>query len=62
MPREKRFTLNDENRREWVMNDEGLYNWYRSSRLPIQEFVRENRDELTEIILRVVNRPPSRGY
>lgn len=24
-------TLNDEDRRQWVLNDEGLYNWARQS-------------------------------
>lgn len=24
------FKLNDEERRQWILNDEGLYNWARS--------------------------------
>ena len=24
------ITLNDEDRRQWILNDEGLYNWARS--------------------------------
>lgn len=24
------FKLNDEDRRQWILNDEGLYNWARS--------------------------------
>lgn len=27
--------LNDEERRQWVLNDEGLYNWARSAGVPI---------------------------
>jgi len=27
--RQKRFTVNDEDRKEWVNNDEGLYRWWR---------------------------------
>jgi hypothetical protein len=27
--------LNDEERRLWVLNDEGLYNWARSEGVPI---------------------------
>ena len=27
--------LNDEERRQWILNDEGLYNWARSSRVPV---------------------------
>lgn len=54
----KPFTLNDADRREWVMNDEGLYQWWRSSRIGLSAFVRENRDELTRIILRALGRDP----
>lgn len=25
----KSITLNDEDRRQWILNDEGLYNWAR---------------------------------
>lgn len=27
--------LNDEDRRQWVLNDEGLYNWARSERVTL---------------------------
>jgi hypothetical protein len=27
--------LNDDERRQWVMNDEGLYNWARRAGVPI---------------------------
>lgn len=42
--------MNDNNRQEWVMNDEGLYCWFRNSRMPIRRFIRENREELTVFI------------
>lgn len=29
------FSLNDEDLRQWVLNDEGLYNWARSEGVPI---------------------------
>lgn len=44
---------NDEERRQWVSNDEGLYDWYRSSRLPMREFIKLNRAGLDEVIARV---------
>lgn len=50
--------MNDEERRLWVLNDEGLYNWWRSTKQPIRVFIRENRSELTECINRVLNRKP----
>lgn len=42
--------LNDEDRREWVQNDESLYIWWKRSALGLHRFVRENRAELTRLI------------
>ena len=41
---------NDEERRQWVDNDEGLYDSFRSSRLGMREFVRQNREFLDSVI------------
>jgi len=38
--------LNDDDREQWVMNDEALYNAYRRSRGSVRKFVRANRQEL----------------
>ena len=46
---------NDEERRLWVLNDEGLYKWQRSSGLDVRAFIRANRKELDEVIDNVVN-------
>ena len=35
--------MNDEERREWVRNDEGLYSWFRRSRMGLYAFVVANR-------------------
>jgi len=43
-------TINDEDRRLWVLNDEGLYNWWRGSGRPIRAFIRANREQLDEVI------------
>jgi len=45
-----KIRLNDGERKLWVMNDEGLYHWWRRSRRAITAFVRENRTELDEYI------------
>lgn len=50
--------MNDEERRQWVLNDEGLYNWYISSRMGLYKFIRENRDEIDRIINQVLNPKP----
>jgi hypothetical protein len=53
-------TLNDQDRAQWIDNDESLYNWWRTSRPRRSKaaFIREHRAELTEIILRAINREP----
>jgi hypothetical protein len=48
-------TLNDEERRIWILNDEGLYNWQRSSKLGMRQFIRQNRAESDQYILPVLN-------
>lgn len=35
---------------QWIDNDEGLYRWWRNSRLSKREFIRLNRSELVRII------------
>lgn len=51
----KRNTMNDEDRRQWINNDEGLYDWFRRSRLPLRRFIRENRAEIDAAIRPVVD-------
>ena len=40
---------------QWIDNDEGLYNWWKSSRQSKREFIRDNRAELEACINRVLN-------
>lgn len=44
--------MNDSERRLWVLNDQGLYSWWRNTRQGITTFIRENRKEITEAINR----------
>lgn len=46
--------MNDRERRLWVLNDEGLYNWHRSSRKPLNQFIRKNREEIDFVIRRAL--------
>jgi len=46
--------MNDNERADWIDNDEGLYCWWKQSRMPKREFIRENRAEITEIIENVL--------
>lgn len=50
----KRRTLNNAARRDWIMNDEGLYNWFRRSRQSMAAFIRDNRAEIDAAILPVL--------
>ena len=47
--------MNDNERELWVLNDEGLYNWFRSSHKPIRVFIKENRAEITQAINKALN-------
>lgn len=50
----------DDERRVWVLNDEGLYNWQQKSGLSMKEFLRQNRREIDEVIENVVgNKKPA---
>ncbi len=53
-------TMNDDDRAQWLDNDEGLYDWWRSSRQSKRAFIAANRAEITEAILNVTeNRKPA---
>jgi hypothetical protein len=42
--------MDDEERREWVRNDEGLYRSWKRSRMGLYRFVKENRDVIDSIL------------
>lgn len=46
--------MDDRERELWVLNDEGLYDWFKSERKPIRQFIKDNRAELTEIINKAI--------
>jgi hypothetical protein len=41
---------NDEEREQWIANDEGLYDWQRKSGLSMRAFIRANRAEIDAAI------------
>ena len=45
--------MNDTEREQWLDNDEGLYNGWRSSGLSKRLFIRENRVEIDRVIRNV---------
>ena len=40
----------DRDREEWIINDEGLYRWWKGSRMSMRSFIRSNRREIDEAI------------
>ena len=49
---------NDEDRAQWIDNDEALYNWWKSSKQGKRRFVKENREEIDRIINAYLSRKP----
>jgi hypothetical protein len=45
--------MNDEERRQWVLNDENLYSWWRAKHIGITTFVKRYRKDLTVMIRRI---------
>lgn len=54
-PRSERrlSSLNDSDRADWLDNDEGLYSWWKGSRMSKRDFIRANRAEIDSAINRV---------
>lgn len=53
--KERMQTLNDEDRRQWVENDEGLYRLFLSSRLSMRQYIRTNRIDIDTVIRNVTS-------
>ena len=64
MGRSGRIVLNDRERELWVINDEVLYDWWKSSRLPMRKFLRTHRAALDAVIISAQTRDADRpsGY
>lgn len=54
--------MNNREREQWVNNDEGLYNWWKGSRVSMRKFITDNRIELDRAINRSLGRSPARSY
>lgn len=42
--------MNDTQRQQWIDNDEGLYDWWKSSKKSKRAFIKENRAEIDKAI------------
>jgi len=50
---------NDEEREQWIDNDEGLYLWWIGSKQSYRNFIRENREQIDTVIDRALDAPPA---
>jgi len=50
----KRLTINDADRRQWILNDEGLYLLWKDTRLGLPEYIKANREFIDEVIRNVL--------
>lgn len=54
--------MNNEERRQWIQNDEGLYQWWKESRLSLARFIQTNRTEIDRVINRVLGNEQPAHY
>lgn len=47
--------MNDNERNQWIDNDEGLYNWFTSSNMSRRTFLRTHRKEIDDIIKNITS-------
>ena len=50
--------MDNRERSLWIDNDEGLYNWWLTSRQSKGKFIKENREELDNYVNRRLNQKP----
>ncbi len=53
---------NDDERRQWVLNDEGLYRMWRSSSQTMTNWVKHNRKVIDEVIDNVTSGKKPQHY
>lgn len=52
--------MNNSDRNQWIDNDEGLYNWWKSSGLNKAEFIKLYKQEIDQVINNVTsNKKPA---
>ena len=42
--------MNNTEREQWIMNDEQLYGWYKSSNISLRRFIQANIEIITGVI------------
>lgn len=54
--------MNNNERELWIMNDEGLYSWWKHSGLSKREFIQRNKAELDFLIGRAMAPPREKDW
>ena len=50
-----RSLLSNAAREQWIDNDDGLYLWWQSSMLSKRRFIKENREQLDQLIRKTLS-------
>lgn len=58
----RKRNIDNKERRLWIDNDEGLYRWWKSSRLPIGKFIAANKSEIDAAIRRALAPAPQKTW
>lgn len=54
--------MNNTDRSQWIDNDEGLYCWWKSSKLSKAQFIKENKEEIDKAINNVLGNEKPAHY
>ena len=57
-----KFTMNNKEREMWIINDEGMYNWWKSTKLSKANFIKENKQEIDAAIKAMLDKKPQCSY
>lgn len=53
--------MNNDERSQWIDNDEYLYDWWRSAQMSMERFIVENRQELDKYIATKLSGHPAKA-
>ncbi len=51
--------MNSRERERWILNDEGLYKWFKSEGCSMTLFIRENKVSIDAVIAGILGKGPS---
>ena len=51
--------MNNRERERWILNDEGLYRWFKSEGCSMTLFIKENKVNIDSVIAAQLNKRPN---